>query len=126
MEDITLALPVNPYVRTSTILRDVTSDVGLGGFRASLLAFTDYDGDSLVDILARGTDEHGGSRLEAWLWVRNCRRACTRTPSGHASRASPGHAATPEHALPATTPVRRGPTSCASSPGRIGAGRSLG
>jgi hypothetical protein len=69
MEDIALALPVNPYVRTSTILRDVTAAVGLGQFNGSLLAFSDFDGDSHVDLFARGTDQDGKARLEAWIWV---------------------------------------------------------
>ena len=67
--DLVLRLPVNPYVPTSTVLRDVTANVGLSRFNATPLAFADYDGDSLIDILAASLDGNGNQQLAAWLWV---------------------------------------------------------
>lgn len=109
MEDIALALPVNPYVRTSTILRDVTATVGLGLFNGSLLAFSDFDGDSHVDLFARGGDHHGRARLEAWIWVSG-------KPRIHHPRHDPAPPALPPgrrpRALPSARPPARPPYPC--------------
>ena len=79
--DLVLRLPVNPYVPTSTVLRDVTANVGLSRFNATPLAFADYDGDSLIDILAASLDGNGNQQLAAWLWVRASRRADATRPT---------------------------------------------
>ena len=116
MEDITLALPVNPYVRTNTILHDVTANVGLAGFNATLLAFADYDGDSLVDLFARGTDRRGAAQLEAWVWVRAASGA-DQTVTTALSEATLPVPRAPPPLTPRLVPLphRRAPTACASS-----------